>query len=83
MRQLNLKSRIQRLENRFRLLGRNETDDRLLRRIEAAEQRLARYQSTKTYECQNGGKKGSAQESDNLPERPALSERWPLASLRG
>jgi hypothetical protein len=25
--------------------------------------------------------KGSAQESDNLPERPALSERWPLASL--
>ena len=26
---------------------------------------------------------GSAQESDNLPERPAFSERWPLASLRG
>jgi hypothetical protein len=26
---------------------------------------------------------GSAQESDNLPEKPAFSERWPLASLRG
>jgi len=26
---------------------------------------------------------GSAQESDNLPERPAFSERWWLASLRG
>jgi hypothetical protein len=28
-------------------------------------------------------KNGSAQESDNLPEKPAFSERWPLASLRG
>ena len=28
-------------------------------------------------------KYGSAQESDNLPERPAFSERWLLASLRG
>jgi hypothetical protein len=26
---------------------------------------------------------GSARESDNLPERPAFSERWLLASLRG
>ena len=26
---------------------------------------------------------GSAQESDNLPERLAFSERFPLASLRG
>ena len=27
-------------------------------------------------------KNGSAQESDNLPERLAFSERWRLASLR-
>ena len=26
---------------------------------------------------------GAAQESENLPERPAFSDRWPLASLRG
>jgi hypothetical protein len=28
-------------------------------------------------------KSATAQESENLPERPAFSDRWPLASLRG
>lgn len=59
MKPLNLKSRIQRLENRLLLLNRNQADDRLLRRLEAGEERLARYPSTHTYEYSPEGKKAA------------------------
>lgn len=53
---LNLKSRIRRLEKQIHLLVPNDTDNRLFRRLEAAEQRMAGYQPTQTEECRGGEK---------------------------
>ncbi len=52
-----LEPRIRRLEQQIRLIARNDTnDDRLLRRLAAAEQRMARYRSTEPGENQTGKK---------------------------
>ena len=48
MRRLNLEPRIRRLEQRVRLLDRSEADEQLLRRLEAARQRMANYDAAES-----------------------------------